>query len=219
MNKWTLILIAALIGGLLFSIFWNREARASYTEAQRKADSIAGELALQELETQGWAARFAETTSDLEAQVAEQDSALALMVRELTAARGDLVSANNLIASLHGQVNDTIFIPTTQECTGVYEGRYDDGLLYGSWRTTLQQDYASMLLDYSANVQIDLFETRMADGRWMVAARAKDERVDIGIVQSVFDPPPPVVEYKLSKTWATVFTTFGVIIGAWVRGG
>ncbi|MGW8180126.1 MAG: hypothetical protein ACWGQW_15405, partial [bacterium] len=103
--------------------------------------------------------------------------------------------------------------------TGVYEGRYDDGLLYGSWRTTLQPDFASMLLNYTANVGIQLFETKMGDGRWLVTARANDERVDIGIVQSVFDPPPPVVEYHISKTWATVFTGIGVIIGAWVRGG
>lgn len=219
MSKSSVALVVILLLVICGSIIGARNLGARYTEEQRYADSLAGELAAQELEVQGWEATFATTTKDLEAQIAEQDRAMSVLVSEITAARGDLVLANELIASLQGQVGDTIFVEVAPQCTDSYSGNYDDGLINGTWRTTIHTTFAEMMLQYSATVGIELFQSRMGDGRWLVAARATDSRVDIGSVRSVFDPPPPIVEYKLSKTKALISILIGMSIGLVVGGG
>jgi len=212
------IVIAILLITLVIVFFWGGKTRDNYTKEERRSDSIAGQLAAKQLEVEGWTTRFGRLEEELEATVASKDEELAQLVEQIEAARGDLIVVNRMLAQLRGQVADTVFVETPVQCTGLYRGQYNDGLLFGNWMTVIRPSQAEMRLDYTARVGIELYQSQMNDGRWLVAARTSDDRVDIGDVRTIFDPPPPEVHYKMPKKKAALIAVLGITLGALLGG-
>ena len=183
-----------------------------------RADSIAADAAVARLQADStWEVRFAENTNNLNALLADGDSARQLLAGELdeanvrvgllvevnATARGNIISLGEQL----GQAEATEL--TGGEATVAFQGDIDDGLLVGDW--TFELPEIKHTLTYDVTVPGELVVSTTGDGRTLVTARSTHERAMLNLGQIFVDPPPPVEVRKLSFTQALIFLGAGAV--------
>lgn len=207
MNKWSLALIVLLIVALgLSSALLGKRGH----QATQLADSLALSMVEERARAAGWETRAGEIEDSLTGLMAQGDTALAELARDLDAAHARVASLVSLNAEIRETVVDTVIILTDSS----YSGTVEDGLLYGDWR--LMTDPLTFQLDYLVQLAAELVHAYGEENRVMVAARALDPRVQLQVQDLVIEPPPPVViETKEKLDWAgrVIYTAVGVLLG------
>jgi len=216
----------AILAGLVFVILasalglakWElHELRRAIEERTTERDSLAAEAAVQRARANGWVVEFAEGTAHLSREIASRDSTLAALSRDLRASGVRVSELTSLVASMEGRISST-GVPDSapaSDSTGVpasWSGSVDDGLLKGSWR--FFRPDPRLLLDYRADVPVELIQGLAGDGRTVVMARSPDPRVRVSFAELLVDRPQPVTVRVCSWGTRIRWALGGLVLGA-----
>ena len=194
---------AAIIGLLLVIAglgFFLERANYQTAEFEARVDSIRSEELLQAAEAAGWEAAVAMVEEDLNGRLmAQADSNDALSLRNADLARkvevlgGQLREMTSMYAQAVGQIeaHGEVHISETASIPDSVTAPVDDGLLSG--RLVYRPPTQTLAIDpYTVTLALTTGIIELPNGQWTTITQADDPRVELGIIQSVVDPPEPV---------------------------
>lgn len=212
------IFVAALLGFSIFSQWQVGQARDATKKARVRGDSIAAEAVVAAFaQDSTWEVRFAAQSDDLGRSFEESgDTARARLGRDLKAAnvridllaevvasaRGEVISVGNRAGTLSDSLSQTI-----ETCEGAWEGKIDDGLLRALWGFTLPE--VQHTLNYRVEIPGEIVVSTAGDGRTIVSAKSNHPQASFQLDSVLVDPPPPVIEVRLSKRDAVIALILG----------
>lgn len=218
---WTGVLAASsgLLGfGYVFKSCEADRLREERVEERRRADSLAAEAAAERARADGWEVAFAENVDDLHGRLAEGDSMIARLGRDLRASRVRVDQLTELTAELRGS-GESEARPDSIAADSVpasWSGTYDDDLLRARWTFRRLPPPATLLLrEWAASFGVELVQATTGDGRTLITARTSDpDRVKARVDSLFVDPPPPEVrEVGVSWWWIPASIAGGYLAG------
>lgn len=203
--------LAAILAILWIVTGWRLNAEeVRRAAAELRGDSLRTEILADSLRMDSTLTFAFAEQADIQARLEQSDSSVIDLARRVIQANSrirqltrGLVTAEATIASLADSVG---ILQTPTGTTLTAQGEFNDGLLSGFWRFV--HPPGALEFPYTVNAPFEQFTVDMGDGRVGVIARSTDTRVRVGLLETIVDRPPPVVEFRTSNrargTWAAL---------------
>ena len=218
MQKLGWVLIFLIVGALGVQTIRLHALRSERTDAQAERDSLAADAAAERARADGWAALFAEVAPDLQARIAALDSSGARLASDLRASGLRVQELARVNVGLRGQLEaeaEPDPVEPGQTVAWSWRGRFDDGLLSGSYLFTRIAP-ARLEMDYGLRIPLAWVSSVSGDRRLLLTVRSPDPRVTPEVEEFSWAPPPAEIRFQCTVQRQAWVGIGGVALGLWM---